>query len=245
MPLRLYHEHLWSLSPEEAVQIQHQLKKEIIVQALPEKIDRVGGLDVSYQDNQARAAAVVFDFPTMKVVNQAVIEISVEFPYIPGLFSFREVPPLLAAIEQLREMPDVWLCDGQGIAHPRRFGLACHLGVLLDLPTVGCAKSILIGKHASFPSERGSTTPLSDRGEVIGMAVRTRADVSPVYVSVGHRADLESALRLVLACGRGMRLPEPLRLAHRLTNEGRAISQSVDNASIIKLRKAHPTTGEL
>ncbi len=217
MPLRLYHEHAWNPTPEEAVALQHQLKDNILIQPLPEKIERVGGLDVRYENGRAQAAAVVFDFPTMKVVEQAVVEVKVEFPYIPGLFSFREVPPLLAAMEQLGGMPDVWLCDGQGIAHPRRFGLACHVGVLLDLPTVGCAKSILIGGHPPPLAERGKASPLSDNGEVIGMAVRTRDQVSPVYVSAGHRADLESAVKLVLACGRGMRLPEPLRLAHRLT----------------------------
>jgi deoxyribonuclease V len=217
MPLQLHHEHPWNPTPEEAVQLQHKLKKEIIVRPLPEKMERVGGLDVQYEDGLARAAAVVFDFTTMKVVEQSVIEIAITYPYIPGLFSFREVPPLLAAIERLGGMPDVWLCDGQGIAHPRRFGLACHVGVLLDLPAVGCAKSILIGEHPLLPAERGHGSLLSDNGEVIGMAVRTRDHISPVYVSVGHRADLDSAVKLVLACGRGMRLPEPLRLAHRLT----------------------------
>ncbi|NUM45758.1 MAG: endonuclease V [Anaerolineales bacterium] len=219
MPLPLYHEHPWNPSPDEAVQLQNQLKKEILHQPLPEKIERVGGLDVRYVDGCARAAAVVFEFPTMKVAAQAVLEIPVSYPYIPGLFSFREVPPLLAAMEGLAALPDVWLCDGQGIAHPRRFGLACHLGVLLDLPTVGCAKSVLIGTHAPLAPERGSIAPLMENGEVIGMAVRTRDKISPVFVSVGHRADLDSAVRLVLACGRGLRLPEPLRLAHWLTTQ--------------------------
>jgi deoxyribonuclease V len=205
------------LTAEEAVQLQRKLRKEIIVQPLPEKIERVGGLDVSYRGDRARAAAVVFDFATMKLVEQSVIEMGVSFPYIPGLFSFREVPPLLAAMERLEGMPEVWLCDGQGMAHPRRFGLACHLGVLLDLPTVGCAKSVLFGKYESPAAGRGSVSPMLAKEEVIGMAVRTRDRVSPVFVSIGHRADLESAVRLVLACGRGLRLPEPLRLAHRLT----------------------------
>jgi deoxyribonuclease V len=163
--------------------------------------------------------AVVFDFATMKLLEQSVVEGEISYPYIPGLFSFREAPPLLAAIERLKIMPDVWLCDGQGIAHPRRFGLACHLGVLLDLPTVGCAKSVLTGKFEDPLPERGSSTPLVENGEVIGMAVRTRDNISPVFVSVGHRADLGSAVRLVLACGRGLRLPEPLRLAHWWTTQ--------------------------
>jgi len=218
MPLKLHHEHLWDLTPKEAVQLQKNLNKEIIIQPLPEKIEQVGGLDVGYQGKRARAAAVVLDFATMKVAEQSVIEMEVSFPYIPGLFSLREVPPLLAAIERLGMMPEVWLCDGQGIAHPRRFGLACHVGVLLDLPTVGCAKSILIGNHAPLPVKRGNVSPIWDKEEIIGMAIRTRDAVRPVYVSIGHRADLESAVRLVLACGRGLRLPEPLGLAHRLTN---------------------------
>ena len=217
MLLQLHHNHTWDLTPKKAIQLQQKLNQEIVFQPLPEKIERVGGLDVRYQNGQARAAAVVFDFATMKVVEQAVVEIEMGFPYIPGLFSFREVPPLLAAIECLGEMPEVWLCDGQGIAHPRRFGLACHLGVLLDLPTVGCAKSILIGSHPPLPAERGNVSQMSENGEVIGAALRTRNHVRPVYVSVGHRADLDSATKLVLSCGRGMRLPEPLRLAHRLT----------------------------
>ncbi|GAB4578928.1 MAG: deoxyribonuclease V [Anaerolineales bacterium] len=223
MPLTLHHEHAWNPTPEEAIRLQNQLKQEIIYQPLPEKIERVGGLDVRYQDGCARAAAVVFDFPTMKVVEQMVIEIAVTYPYIPGLFSFREVPPLLAAIERLAVLPDVWLCDGQGIAHPRRFGLACHVGVLLDAPAIGCAKSVLIGSYTPPLLERGSVSPLMANGEVIGMAVRTRNKVSPVFVSVGHRADLDSAVRLVLACGRGLRLPEPLRLAHWLTTQAVAI----------------------
>lgn len=219
MPLPLHHEHPWNPTPEEAIQLQRQLKKEIIVQPLPEKIERVGGLDVRYQDGHFRAAAVVFDFATMKVLEQSVIEGQISYPYIPGLFSFREAPPLLAAMERLKGMPEVWLCDGQGAAHPRRFGLACHLGVLLDLPTVGCAKSVLTGSFEDPLPERGRVSPLMDQGEVIGMAVRTREKVSPVFVSVGHRADLDSAVKLVLACGRGLRLPEPLRLAHWLTTQ--------------------------
>ncbi|MCB9134171.1 MAG: endonuclease V [Anaerolineales bacterium] len=219
MPLTLHHEHPWNLSPEAAIALQNQLKKEIILQPLPDKIERVGGLDVRYENGCARAAAVVFDFPTMKVVEQTVVEEPVLYPYIPGLFSFREVPPLLTAIARLETLPDTWLCDGQGIAHPRRFGLASHLGVLLEMPTLGCAKSVLTGQYTMPAPERGNTSPLTDRDETIGMAVRTRANVSPVFVSVGHRADLDSAVRLVLACGRGMRLPEPLRLAHRLTTQ--------------------------
>ncbi|HNB54441.1 MAG TPA: deoxyribonuclease V [Anaerolineales bacterium] len=219
MPLALHHVHPWNPTPEEGIHLQNQLKQEILFQPLPEKIARVGGLDVGYRDGHSRAAAVVFDFATMKLLEQSVVEGEISYPYIPGLFSFREAPALLAAIEPLKIMPDVWLCDGQGIAHPRRFGLACHLGVLLDLPTVGCAKSVLTGKFEEPLPERGNVAPLIDNEEVIGMAVRTRANVAPVFVSVGHRADLKSAVKLVLACGRGLRLPEPIRLADWLTTQ--------------------------
>jgi deoxyribonuclease V len=140
------------------------------------------------------------------------------FPYVPGLLSFRELPAVLAAIEQLRILPDLYLCDGQGLAHPRRFGLACHLGVLLDAPTIGVAKTRLIGTHAPPPAEKGGWTPLEDGGEVIGAVLRTRSGVKPVYVSIGHRVSLATSVRLTLACTSRYRLPETIRQAHRLAS---------------------------
>ena len=137
------------------------------------------------------------------------------FPYIPGLLSFREAPAILAALAQLERLPDVLIIDGHGIAHPRRFGIACHLGVLLDMPVIGCAKSILVGRVAQLGEAAGSTASLVDKDECVGMALRTRAGVKPVFVTVGNRVNLETAVCFVLSCGRGYRLPEPTRLAHQ------------------------------
>jgi len=140
-------------------------------------------------------------------------------PYVPGLLSFREAPAILGALSRLNSLPDVLLVDGHGLAHPRRFGLACHLGVLLDMPTIGCAKSILIGEVGPLNGSAGSITILRIEGEELGLAIRTRPGVKPVYVSVGHRADLDSATRILLASCRGYRIPEPIRYAHRLASQ--------------------------
>jgi deoxyribonuclease V len=168
-----------------------------------------------------RAAAVLLSFPDLEVLEQNVVEIPTTFPYIPGLLSFRETPAVLLAIQGLSMAPDLVMCDGQGFAHPRRFGFACHVGVLLDLPTLGCAKSILIGRPGLLAETRGSTTPLLVGEEVVGMAVRTRDRVKPVYISSGNRIDLDSAVQAVLACGTGYRLPEPIRLADQLAGRGK------------------------
>lgn len=165
----------------------------------------------------ARAAVTVFSFPDLRLLAQATADSRVEFPYIPGLLSFREIPAILTVLAELETLPDVLICDGQGLAHPRRFGLACHLGVLLDCPAAGCAKSILVGKHEPLAPERGGAAPLVHAGEVVGQAVRTRDGVKPVYVSPGHRLDVATATDLVLACGKGYRLPEPTRWADKLT----------------------------
>jgi deoxyribonuclease V len=163
------------------------------------------------------AAVVVVALPGLEVVETKRAAARARFPYIPGLFSFRELPPLLAAFRQIRTAPDALLFDGQGLAHPRRFGLACHAGILLGRPTVGCAKSILVGEHGRLGRARGSVADLISSGEVVGAALRTRAGVKPVYVSPGHLVDLPSALALVLDTTSRFRIPEPLRLAHRDT----------------------------
>jgi deoxyribonuclease V len=154
----------------------------------------------------------------MEPLEQAAAEMPLAFPYIPGLLSFREAPAILSALAQLSVLPDVLIVDGHGWAHPRRFGLACHLGVLLDLPTIGCAKSILTGQARALSETAGSTAELLDGSQVIGLALRTRPGVRPVYVSVGHRVDLASAARIIIDCGRGFQLPEPTRQAHRLAS---------------------------
>lgn len=211
--------HDWNLSPAEAVRVQQQLRARVRFGPLPlAAVRRVAGVDVGFPRGRglARAAVVVLEFPSLRLIESATAQIPTPFPYIPGLLSFREMPVILAALERLSHSPDVFLVDGHGLAHPRRFGLACHLGVWLDAPTIGCAKSILVGKADEPAPERGAQTRLVDGSETIGLALRTRTNVRPVYISVGHRVDLESARQIVLACGSGYRLPEPIRQAHRL-----------------------------
>ncbi|MFW6641677.1 endonuclease V [Nocardiopsis algeriensis] len=229
----------WPDDPKEAVALQRRLADRVRVEPLDvDSVRLVAGLDVSYaKDNTAlSAAAVVMDVRTLEVVESVAIASEPSFPYISGLFGFRESPPVLEALGQLTTTPDVYLCDGFGLAHPRRFGVACHLGVLLDLPVVGSAKSVLYGKHAVPGEERGSWTPmvagisevvpdsaaLAEQGkEVIGRSLRTRTGVKPVYVSVGHRVDLEGAAELVLRLSPKYRVPEPVRHADRLCGEHR------------------------
>jgi deoxyribonuclease V len=216
--------HRWDISVKEALALQKQLAP-LVGQAGTFTLDQirtVAGLDVSYvrQEGEAvqgRAAIVVLSFPDLKVIEQATVVTEVTFPYVPGLLSFREAPVLLAAWDRLKTQPDVLVFDGQGYAHPRRFGLACHLGLYLDRPAIGCAKSRLIGTYAEPGPRPGDSTPLLDGEEVIGMVVRTKARTKPVFVSVGYRVDLPAAVAVVLSCTRGYRLPEPTRLADQLT----------------------------
>lgn len=210
--------HPWNLSPEEAIRLQEQLARQVREEPLQREPRLVAGLDVGVRDTRARAAAVVVELPALRAVEQHTADSAVQFPYIPGLLSFREVPALAPVLAALTAVPDVLIVDGQGRAHPRRFGLACHVGLLLDHPTIGCAKSLLAGRvEGPLPNERGAWAPVRDRGELIGAAVRTRPGVSPVYVSVGHRVTLEDAIAVVLRCTTRYRLPEPARLAHLLT----------------------------
>ncbi|WP_054684449.1 deoxyribonuclease V [Rhodothermus marinus] len=208
--------HPWNLSPAEAQALQRKLARRVRFE-VPERMETVAGLDISVRGEQGRAAAVVWHVAEQQVLERAVAEGMVSFPYVPGLLSFREVPLLLEVLAQLRTTPDVLMVDGQGLAHPRRCGLATHLGVLLDHPAVGVAKSRLFGRHAEPGPEKGSWTPLYDDGEVIGAVVRTRTGVRPVYVSVGHRMTLEAAVALTLRCTTRYRLPEPTRLADQLS----------------------------
>jgi deoxyribonuclease V len=170
-------------------------------------------VDASFSKERVCGAAVVIDYRSGELVEQTMAELPLTYTYIPGLLSFREAPALLVALGELSQLPDLLLVDGHGLAHPRGFGLACHLGVLLDLPTIGCAKSPLVGEYSSLAEPVGSTSDLVEKGQIWGMAVRTRAGVKPVFVSVGHRVDLPSAVRHVLACTRGYKLPEPTRQA--------------------------------
>ena len=203
------------LTPTEAVAEQRRLAGRVIEERTFEAPSTVAGADVSVKDGRVRAAVAVLSFPGLEPLEVVTADRPVEFPYVPGLLAFREIPALLEAWERLEHAPDVVLVDGHGRAHPRRFGLACHLGVLLDVPTLGCGKSRLVGEHRTPGPRRGARTQVRHRDEVVGACLRTRAEVSPVYVSVGHRIDLASACRLVLACAPRYRLPETTRVADR------------------------------
>lgn len=226
------------VSPPQAIALQLSLRDRVVVCPLNlSTIRYVGGADISYEilENNLNgfpvrrnsetvfAGIVVLKLPELAVVDQVVIRRRVNFPYIPGLLSFRETPAVLEAWKRLRRRPEVLLVDGHGLAHPRRFGIACHLGLLLDLSTVGCGKSLLVGKfdEKRLKARRGSVVPLRDGKERIGSVLRTRDGINPIIVSVGHRVDLFSAQRLVLRCSPRFRLPEPTRLAHQLVNAAR------------------------
>ena len=211
--------HPWRVSHAQAVGIQDALRPRLAAAPLPKEPRLVAGADVAYSRRTHRvyAAVVVVALPSLETVESVGVARAATFPYIPGLLSFREVPPLLDAFERLTQAPDVLLFDGQGLAHPRRFGLACHAGLLLDAPSIGCAKTRLVGGHGPVPDRRGASAPLRVEGENVGAVVRTRAGVKPVFVSPGHRADTPSAVELVLALVTRYRLPEPQRRAHRAT----------------------------
>ena len=206
--------HSWDVTPEEARQFQNELRSQVVQTDRFGTINTVAGVDIGLKKDIALASVVVLSFPELQVVDSVVTESPVRFPYIPGLLSFREIPPLLTAFTELQTEPDLVIVDGQGIAHPRRFGLASHLGLILDKPTIGCAKSRLWGRYEDPDSAQGAYTYLTDKGAVIGAAVRTRANVRVVYVSIGHRISLDSARMWVLACCQGYRLPETTRYAH-------------------------------
>lgn len=212
--------HPWDVTPSEAIVIQKRLQGEVELADRVGDITRVAGVDVGFEEEGrvARAAVAVLSFPDLGLIEHAIARLPVSFPYIPGLLSFREVPVVLEALGQLATLPDILLCDGQGLAHPRRFGLACHLGVLADLPAIGVAKTRLIGEHGAVPVTRGQWTPLSDKGETIGAVLRTRLGVKPLYISSGHRVCLETAIHYVMACVTRYRLPETTRWAHRLAS---------------------------
>jgi deoxyribonuclease V len=214
--------HEWDVGPEQAVAIQKRLRPLVRREnALAfDKIRTIAGVDAAYKDG-AQAAVVLLSFPALQMLEQVTAHRDVVFPYVPGLLSFREAPVALDALAKLSTPPDVLLCDAQGIAHPRRLGLASHLGVYLDRPSIGCAKSRLVGTYDEPGPDIGGRSPLRHRGELVGMVVRTKPRTNPVFVSIGHKVDLETAVAVVLACLRGYRLPEPTRLADKLTHEGR------------------------
>lgn len=220
--------HDWDLTPREAVELQRRLRLSVRIEPLGIEPGTIAGADVSFNrfSNVIFAGIVVLSLPGLEIVETASVRSIVKFPYVPGLLSFREIPPLLEAWDKLRARPDVLMLDGQGLAHPRRFGIACHAGLLLDIPAIGCAKSILVGRHGHLEKTAGSTAPLIDHGEQIGVALRTKTGVAPVYVSAGHLIDLPSAVRLVLLSTGKYRQPEPTRQAHLLVNRLRREYQS-------------------
>ncbi len=209
-------DHDWDVTPARAQEIQRELAGLVAKRRELHSVQSVAGVDISAPDKQgvARGAVVVLHYPELVLAESRTVTKKLSFPYIPGLLSFRESPLILAACEELSIIPDLILVDGQGLAHPRRLGLASHLGVLWDKPTIGCAKSCLIGRHEPVGMEPGCYAELTGDDEIIGAALRTRKGASPLYISIGHKIDLAAALEWVLNCCRGYRIPEPTRLAH-------------------------------
>jgi deoxyribonuclease V len=213
--------HDWNLSPQQAIEIQKQLRYEVESQdRFDETVKTVAGIDLGYdvKNDTSRAVVVVLSFPELELLETSEARMPIQFPYVPGLLSFRETPVAVKALEKLKVTPDVILCDGQGFAHPRRFGIACHIGILADVPTIGVAKSLLVGKFENLGEERGSIAPLIHKNEQVGVALRTKNKVQPLFVSVGHRVSLETATDLVLQCAPKYRLPETTRLADKMAS---------------------------
>lgn len=213
--------HQWNLTAEQAVQLQKQLAYEVVTEdkfELP--IKTVAGIDLGYdaKSETCRAVVAVLSFPELELVESSEAITPIQFPYVPGLLSFRETPVAVKALEKLKITPDVILCDGQGIAHPRRFGIACHIGLIADVPAIGVAKSVLVGKFENLGEKRGSTAPMIYKNEIVGAALRTKDKVQPVYVSAGHRISLETAIDLVLQCAPKYRLPETTRMADQMAS---------------------------
>lgn len=213
-------QHRWDLTPREAVALQNDLRDRVVAEDKLGPVEHVAGVDVGFEDDgkTTRAAVAVLSFPQLQLVDCAIVRMPTRFPYVPGLLSFREAPAVLAALAALHVRPDLILVDGHGLAHPRRLGIASHLGLAADIPTIGVAKSRLIGEHRAPANRRGASAVLKDKGETIGAVLRTKANVNPVYVSVGHRVSLKTALRYAMQCVTKYRLPETTRWAHRLAS---------------------------
>lgn len=212
--------HSWALTPRQAIALQKQLRDKVLRKDGLGAVRHVAGTDVGFEQSGAvsRAAVVVLTYPGLELADYSIARLPTRFPYVPGLLSFREAPAVLAALDALRLKPDLILCDGQGIAHPRRMGIASHIGILRDIPTIGVGKTRLTGSHEEPQQQRGAWQPLTDRGEIIGAVLRTRVNTRPIFVSIGHRISLETAVQYVLACTTRFRLPETTRWAHRLAS---------------------------
>ncbi|MGB9177938.1 MAG: deoxyribonuclease V [Pyrinomonadaceae bacterium] len=212
--------HDWNLTPREAVELQKSLRERVRLEPLRKRIETIAGADISFNKFEATvyAGIVVLSLPSLEIVEEVGVVSETRFPYVPGLLSFRETPSVLEAWAKLKSEPDAVMFDGQGIAHPRRVGIASHVGLLIERPTLGCAKSVLVGKYVEPQKERGSWTELVDKGEVVGAALRTKNNVQPIFVSPGHLISLADAIELTLQSDGGYRQPEPTRRAHHLVN---------------------------
>jgi deoxyribonuclease V len=212
--------HDWPTEPKAAIALQDALRSEIVLEDQLDAVQVVAGIDVGFEDNgqTTRAAIAVLNFPDLSLEEWAIARRPTSFPYIPGLLSFREIPAVLDALEKLTRTPDILLCDGQGIAHPRRLGIASHVGLLTELPAIGVAKSRLVGTHKEPNIEKGAWEPLYHQGETIGAVLRNRRNTKPLYISSGHRISLPTALDYVQRCTTKYRLPETTRFAHRLAS---------------------------
>lgn len=212
--------HSWALTPKEAIALQKKLAAQVVLKDTFGDIHTVAGVDVGFEENNTitRAAVAVLSFPDLALIDHSIAKRPTSFPYVPGLLSFREVPAILDALNTLNTLPDMLLCDGQGIAHPRRLGIASHIGLITQLPTIGVGKTRLTGKYGEVPEERGTWTELEDKGEIIGAVLRSRSGVKPIYISSGHLISLESAIKYVMACITRYKLPETTRWAHKLAS---------------------------
>jgi deoxyribonuclease V len=220
--------HPWVLTVEEATEIQQRLRQEVITTDQLETVQYVAGVDVGFEAEGTitRAAIAILSFPNLQLQEQSIARLPTQFPYVPGYLSFREVPAVLEALAQVKITPDLLLCDGQGIAHPRRFGIAAHLGLLVNIPAIGVGKSLLVGKHDEVPDQKGSWVPLIHKGETIGAVLRTRPGTKPLYISIGHRVTLSTAIDYVMRCTTKYRLPETTRFAHKLASDKSTSPQS-------------------
>jgi len=225
--MHMHRHHRWDLTPSEAIALQQKLRAEVVSDRPIDvaAVRLVAGVDVSVQENVSQAAVVVVTLPDFRPIETVLATRPTPFPYVPGLLSFREGPVLEEAFDKLQTEPDVFFFDGQGIAHPRRMGIASHMGLWLGRSTIGCGKTRLCGEHGPLPPERGASAPLVDDGEIIGAAVRTRTGTNPMFISPGHLVDTASAVELVLRCAPKFRVPEPIRLAH---NAAGAFERSPD-----------------
>ena len=212
----LTNKHDWNLTPAQAIDLQNRLRQQVIARDNFGDIHLVAGVDVGFEDdgNITRAAVVILDYRSLDLLDVVIAREDTRFPYIPGLLSFRELPAILTAVKQLKQKPDLYLCDGQGYAHPRRFGIACHLGVLTNTPAIGVGKTRLLGEYQQPADKRGAWQPLVHKQETIGAVLRTRIHVNPIFVSIGHRISLASAIAAVMKCVTRYKPPETTRLAH-------------------------------